>query len=366
MLRTRLGLVLLAAALLGAAAPALGAEIRLRLGHVIAAGTPIDVAARRLAELVAARTGGTVAIEVYPDAQLGAERALIEAVQLGSLDMSFTTTGAIGGFAPEFQVLDLPFLFASDAAADAFLDGEPGRRLLATLDRRGIHGVVFLENGWRNFTSSKGPLRRPEDLAGQRIRVMESPLYMGLVSMLRARPMPMAYSELPAALDSGLIDGQENPAVNVYSARMYESQAYMIRDRHTYNVFIFKVNRKRWERLPAELRAVIEGAAREVRDFQRRLNRESDDEFVRRLQAKGVQVHEPDVEDLAAWRFATFGMYDKARQVVGDAWVDLALAFRRDWEAGRYRDGAARPAPGREVQAPPQSGSGSPRPGVPP
>lgn len=337
---SRAGLVAALAAAAVCAAPGAARAAprwRLHLAYVIGAGTPIDVGARRLAELVRQRTQGEVEITVHPGGQLGGERAIIEGVQLGTIDMSFTTTGPIGAIAPEFHVLDLPFVFPTYEAAYTYLDGEPGRRLLALLDRRGLHGLVYLENGWRSFTTSKGPLRRPEDLRGQRIRVMESPVYMGLIRALSATPTPMAYSEVPSALESRVIDGQENPAVNVYSARMFESQPFMIRDQHTYNVFIFKVNGKLWRNLPERLRRVIEAAAIEVRDFQRKLNREADGEFVRRLRARGMQVHDPSPAELEAWHAATAPVYEEARRFVGGPWVGELLQFRKDWEAGRYR-----------------------------
>lgn len=332
-------LVAMAALTLAQAAPGAATEgprYRFKLAHVIAAGTPIDVAAHRFAELLRARTGGEVEVTVYPGAQLGAERAIIEGVQIGTIEMSFTTTGAIGGYAPEFQVLDLPYLFPSYEAAYTYLDGPHGQKLLSVLDRRGIHGVVYLENGWRSFTSSRNPLRRPADLKGQRIRVMESPMYMGLVSTLGAQPTPMAYSELPGALRSKVIDGQENPAVNIYSARMYESQPFMIRDRHTYNVFIFKVNGKVWKSLPERLRAIIESTAAEVRDFQRKLNRAVDDDFVRRLRDRGMTVHEPSRAELEAWKDATAPLYEEAKKIVGAGWIADAVRFRADWETGVY------------------------------
>jgi TRAP-type transport system periplasmic protein len=322
-----------------AAPPATGAPTyRFKLGFVIAAGTPIDLAARRLSELVRLRTSGEVEIAVYPGSQLGGERAIIEGVQLGVIDMSFTTTGAIGAVAPEFHVLDLPYLFPTYEAAYTYLDGENGNRLLATLDRRGLHGLVYFENGWRNFTSSRNPLRRPEDMKGQKIRVMESPLYMGIVRALKATPTPMAYSELPSALEHGVIDGQENPAVNIYSEKMYQSQSYMIRDQHTYNVFIFKVNGKLWRSLPERIRQVIETTAVEVRDYQRKLNREADDEFIRRLRGKGMQVHIPTPSELEAWHTATAPVYDEARRFIGGSWVADTLQFRKDWDAGKYAE----------------------------
>lgn len=330
----------IAAVSLFAAAPAHAAAARyhFKLALVIAAGTPIDLAANRLADLVRQRTNGEVEIKVFPASQLGGERAIIEGVQLGTIEMSFTTTGAIGGFAPEFHVLDLPFLFQSYEAAYTYLDGEQGGRLLKLLDRKGIHGVVYLENGWRNFTTSKNPIKLPGDMKGQKIRVMESPMYMGLIKTLNGSPTPMAYSELPNALLQKVIDGQENPTVNIYSARMYESQPYMIKDQHTYNVFIFKVNGKVWKALPENIRKTIETTAVEVRDFQRKLNREADGTFVKRLEGKGMKVHVPNKEEVKVWQTATAPLWEEARKIATPALVAEATQFRTDFEAGKYRD----------------------------
>ena len=321
-----------------AAAPVYAqAKYNFKLAHVITAGTPIDVAANRFADLIKERTKGEVEIKVFPASQLGAERAIIEGVQLGTIEMSFTTTGAIGGFAPEFQVLDLPFLFQNYEAAYTYLDGAQGSNLLKLLDRKGMHGVVYLENGWRNFTSSKNPIKLPGDLKGQKIRVMESPMYMGLIKTLNGSPTPMAYSELPNALLQKVIDGQENPTVNIYSAKMYESQPYMIKDQHTYNVFIFKVNGKVWKALPENIRKTIETTAVEVRDFQRKLNREADATFVKRLEGKGMKVHVPNKEEVKAWQTATAPLWEDAKKISTPALVAEAAQFRTDFEAGKYK-----------------------------
>jgi tripartite ATP-independent transporter DctP family solute receptor len=338
MFRKSLRILAAAAALLALPAAAVAApKYTFKLAHVITAGTPIDLGAKRFAELVKQRTKGEVEINVFPAAQLGAERAIIEGVQLGTIEMSFTTTGAIGGFAPEFQVLDLPYLFPSYESAYTYLDGAIGKKLLGLLDRKGMHGVVFLENGWRNFTTSKNALRRPEDLKGHKIRVMESPMYMGLIRTLNASPTPMAYSELPNALLQKVIDGQENPSVNIYSAKMFESQPYMIRDQHSYNVMILKVNGKLWKSLPDGIRAAIEASAVEARDFQRKLNREADGQFVKKLAAKGMKVYEPTKDDVAAWQAATAPLWEEAKKIAGESWVVETVAFRKDWDAGKYK-----------------------------
>lgn len=317
--------------------PAEAAKYNIKLAHVITPGTPIDVAANRFADLVKERTKGEVEIKVFPAGQLGGERAIIEGVQLGTIEMSFTTTGSIAGFAPEFQVLDLPFLFPSYEAAYTYLDGEQGGKLLALLDRKGIHGIGYLENGWRNFTSSKKAIKTPADLKGQKIRVMESPMYMGLITTLGGSPTPMAYTELPNALLQKVVDGQENPSVNIYSAKMYESQPWMTRDQHTYNVMIAKVNKKVWAGLPPEIQKVMTDTLHEVKNFQRKLNRECDAEFVAKLKAKGMQVSELSADERKAFETALQPMYDKAKTIVAGTWVADAIQFRKDWDGGKYK-----------------------------
>ncbi|MFA7404482.1 MAG: TRAP transporter substrate-binding protein DctP [Pelobacteraceae bacterium] len=329
--------VLVLAAVTMLAVPSFAAKYNFKLAHVITAGTPIDVGAKKYAELVKQRTNGEVDIKVFPAGQLGGERAIIEGVQLGTIEMSFTTTGAIAGFAPEFQVLDLPFLFPSYESAYTYLDGEQGKKLLALLDRKGIHGVVFLENGWRNFTSSKKPINSPADVKGQKIRVMESPMYMGLISTMGGSPTPMAYPELPNALLQKVIDGQENPSVNIYSAKMYESQPWMTQDQHTYNVMIMKVNKKKWNALPANIRKIMEDTAVEVSAFQRKLNRECDDDFIAKLKSKGMKVHVLTKAERTVFEKALLPMYDKGRSVAGATWVNDAVQFRKDWDAGKFK-----------------------------
>jgi tripartite ATP-independent transporter DctP family solute receptor len=309
--------------------------LRLKLAHIIGEGTPIDLGARRLAELVRARTGGEVDITVCPAAQLGDERANIHGAQFGVIDMCFASVGAMSAFAPEFQVLDLPYLFPSAPAAYTYLDGAKGRELLGLLDRNRVHGVGFLENGARSFTS-RYPLRRPEDLEGQKIRVMESPVYIAIVRALGATPVPIPYPDLPRALQQRVVDGQENPPVNVYSARMFLWQPYLVTDRHAYHAFVFLVNGEVWSRLAPEVQRVIESVFAEVQDLQRALSGSVDGTFVRMLEEKGVEVHVPTEAELHAWREATASVYDETRRYLGGAWVGDTLQFRREWDAGRF------------------------------
>jgi tripartite ATP-independent transporter DctP family solute receptor len=243
--------------------------------------------------------------------------------------------GATSAFAPEFQVLDLPYLFPSAPAAFTYLDSAKGHELLGLLERNRIHGVGFLENGARSFTSRR-PLRRPEDLKGQKIRVLESPVYMAIVRALGATPVPIPYPDLPRALQQRVVDGQENPPVNVYSARMFLWQPYMVTDRHAYHAFVFAVNGDVWSGLSGEVRRILEVAFAEVQDLQRALNGKVDPEFVRLLEDKGVEVHAPTDAEMKAWCQATASVYGETRNYLGGSRVDEILRFRREWDAGRY------------------------------
>lgn len=248
--------------------------------------------------------------------------------------MCFASVGATSAFAPEFQVLDLPYLFPSATAAYTYLDGAKGQELLGLLERNRVHGVGFLENGARSFTS-RLPLRGPEDLKGQKIRVMESPVFIAIVRALGATPMPIPYPELPRALQQRVVDGQENPPVNVYSARLFLWQPYMVTDRHAFHAFVFAVNGDVWSGLSGEVKRIIEAAFAEVQDFQRALSGRVDPEFVRLLEEKGVEVHEPTEAEKRAWCQATASVYDETRNYLGGSWVAEILQFRRDWDAGK-------------------------------
>jgi tripartite ATP-independent transporter DctP family solute receptor len=308
---------------------------RLKLAHAKAAGTPIDLAATRLATIVSARTHGTVDITVCPAAQLGDEHAVMQGVQLGTIDLCFASAGATTAFASEFQVIDLPYLFPSAEAAYTYLDGEHGKKLLGLCSGRRMHGIGFLENGWRSFTSTRR-LRRPEDLRGLKIRVMESPVYMAIVRALGATPVPIAYPDLPKALQQRTVDGQENPPVNIYSSRMFLWQPYMVIDQHAYHVVIVAANGELWDRLSNDARRAVELAFEEVQAFQRKLSGSVDREFVRLLEAKGMDVYVPTAVELKAWHKATARVYADTRSYLGGSWVTDALQFRRQWDAGDH------------------------------
>ena len=202
-------------------------QVVLKLGHAVAPEHPYHLGAVRYSELVAQRTKNKVKIDVYPSTQLGNERDMVEGLQLGTIDLVVTSTGPLGGFVPRIFVVDLPFLFRDREHAYKVLDGSIGRELLDAFSAKGIRGLAFWENGFRQMTNSVRPIEKPEDLKGIKIRTMENKVHLSAFRAFGASPTPMAWSEVYTALQQKTIDAQENPIAIIYFQKIYEVQKYL-------------------------------------------------------------------------------------------------------------------------------------------
>ena len=208
---TLLTLVLVLGLAVFCAGPAL-AKTTLKLATVTPTKHAYNDGAREFARLVKEGTNGEVVIKVYPGGQLGkGERELVEGMQMGIIDIAVTSTGPLSNFSPDMGVVDLPFLFLSNEHVDKVLDGPVGRKLLDGLEKANLKGLAFMENGFRNFTNSARPLEKPEDLKGLKFRTMENPVHLASVRSLGAQAVPMSWGEVYTSLQTGVIDGQENP-----------------------------------------------------------------------------------------------------------------------------------------------------------
>lgn len=205
-------------------------------GHSLAADHPFELAMQELAKRVEERTDGRVVIETFPLSQLGAERELIEGLMLGSVDMMVSTSGPLINFVSDFGVLDLPFLFNNREAAVQILEGEIGDDLFAQLREEGIVGLSWGENGFRHITNSIQPIETPDDLKGLSLRVQENKVFIDAFKQLGANASPMAWTEALTALQSGVVDGQENPILVIDSYKLYDSgQTHMTISGHAYS-----------------------------------------------------------------------------------------------------------------------------------
>ncbi|KAF0282696.1 TRAP transporter substrate-binding protein [Spiribacter roseus] len=290
--------------------------IELRLAHVVNEQDGFHIAAEKFKALVEERTDGAVSVEIFPNAQLGDERTLLESMQIGTVDMGVITNGPVANFVEEIAVFELPFLFPSREAAYQVLDGPVGQDLLDELERVNLKGLAYAERGFRNLTNSRGPVTEPSDLDGLKLRVMENPVYVDTFRELGANAVPMAWTEALTAMQQGTIDGQENPVNVIHSFELNETQTHMTLSRHTYAPAIFVMGMPVWSELPEPVQSVIEAAAQGAAEYERQVNEEMEAEQLAELKASGMEVVEDP--DLEAFRAAVDPVYDEYSDRFGE------------------------------------------------
>ncbi|WP_374666309.1 TRAP transporter substrate-binding protein [Ramlibacter sp.] len=303
---TRTLLALAAATVLPLAAQA--QTVKLTLGHGAAPGNPRHEASVKFAEVLKAKTAGRIEVQVAPSAQLGDDAAMVTALRTGALDMSANSQGAVANAVPEYAAYGMPFMFASPAAAFKVLDGPLGKELA---DRSADKGMVLLgtwDNGIRHMTNSKRPITKVEDMKGLKMRVPPDATLVDIMKSLGAESQQIKFAELYVALQQGVVDGQENPLVNIHASKLYEVQKHLALTSHQFQMTPLLMSKRTWDKLSEADRKAVQEAAAEATALQRRLSQEADDKLLADLKAKGVQVTTPD---RAAFEKATADVDDK-------------------------------------------------------
>ncbi len=291
-------------------------EMEIRLAHVVNEEDSFHIAAERFQELVEERSDGAVSVSLYPNAELGDERELLESMQVGTVDMGVITNGPVANFVDEFAVFELPFLFPDSESAHEVLDGPIGQEVMDKLADVNLRGLAYAERGFRNVTNSVGPIESPEDLDGLTLRVMENPVYVDTFNALGADATPMAWTEALTAMQQGTIDGQENPVNVIHSFELYETQDYMTLSRHTYAPAIFVMGEPTWQQIPDNAREALIEAAHEASAHARQMNAEMEADQLADLRDVGMEiVEEPDLE---AFRAAVEPVYDDYGEQFGE------------------------------------------------
>lgn len=291
-------------------------KVALKLGHAVSDQHPYHMGAERFKEIVEKETGGEVEVSLFPNNQLGTgERDLLEGLQLGVVDVYVGSTGPMGGFEKKFMLFDFPFLFKDKAQAYEVLDGEIGTYVMGLLDKIGIKGLAWYENGFRHFTNSKRPVNTPDDVKGLKLRTMENKIHMALWRAMGADPTPMAWGEVFTALQQGTVDGQENPVPIIYVQKIYEVQKHLALTGHVFSPAMIAIAKAKFDALPEAHRAVILKAARESALYQREQITRMEEEQVAKLKELGMEVTAPNV---APFREATKPVYDQFRGELGD------------------------------------------------
>jgi tripartite ATP-independent transporter DctP family solute receptor len=268
-----------------------------------------------LGERLAEKSGGKLRVEVYSGGQLGSERECLELVQLGGLAMTKVSASVLEGFAPEFKVFGLPYLFRNDAHRDAVLNGPIGREILAAPESKFMRGLCYYDSGSRSFYT-KRPIRTPDDLKGLKIRVQESPMAFALIRALGASATPIAFGELYTALQQGVVDGAENNPPSFHLARHYEVCKFYALDEHTSVPDVVLVSTHFWRSLSAQQQTWLQEAADESAVYQRSLWAKSTAESLAAIAEAGVEIIRPDK---AAFAARSAALHEKAREdsVVG-------------------------------------------------
>ncbi len=287
---SRIALSIVAAAL--AVLPALPATAQqtLKMNISLAQNSSYGVAIDTFAREVEKRTNGRYKVQNFYAGALGAERESIEGVQLGTLDLTLTSTGPVPNFVPEIAILDIPFLFRDYQHARGVLDGPIGQEMLVKFEPKGIHALAWGENGFRHMTNNKRPVNAPDDLKGLKMRTMENPIHIQAYKQFGILPTPMAFTEVFTALQQGTVDGQENPLSVITAAKLDQVQKYMTLTGHVYSPAVILMNKGKWDALsPADKQAFNEAAKEAVKANRARID-EDEKRAVGDLRAKGMSV----------------------------------------------------------------------------
>ena len=299
-------------------------EIKARLGTSLPESHPQTIGARKFAELAEKKSNGRIRISVYPGAQLGSDQQMQNALRGGTQEFTVPSTATLANLVKEFGVIGLPFSFASEKQADAVLDGPFGQGLLARLPEKGLVGLAFWENGFRNFTNSKRPITRADDLAGLKVRTMQNTLYIDLFNGLGANAVPMPVNELFTALETRAVDAQENPFTVVHAQKFHDVQKYLSTTGHAYDALVLTASRKFWDGLKAEDRALLQAAAAEATLFQRQTSRELNARLRAELAKLGMEINDVPQAERQAMRNKLGPVIAKHQEAVGE---ETAKAF---------------------------------------
>ena len=283
----------------------------IRFGYGLSESSNQGRAVKFFAEEVSKRSGGKLKVKGFGDSSLGSDMQMQNTLIGGAQEMMVGSTATLVGVVKDFGVYDLPFLFNNEKEADAVLDGPFGEKLMKSLSDKGLVGLVYWENGFRNLTNSKRPITKVEDMGGIKLRVMQNPVYIDMFNRFGANAVPLAFSELFTAMETGTVDGQENPVTTIQSSKFYEVQKYLTISRHVYSPWIVLASKRWYDGLSADEKKILNEAAVASRDFERKDSREASAQSIAYLKEKGMQINELSPTELDRMREMVKPAFDK-------------------------------------------------------
>jgi C4-dicarboxylate-binding protein DctP len=315
----RLGVALAASVLLALAGAATAqGPIIIKFSHVVALDTPKGKGAEKFKQLAEERTKGRVKVEVYPNSTLYKDGEEIDALQLGSVQMLAPSVAKFGPMGVrEFEVFDLPYIFDDFGELHKVTEGAVGKLLFQKLDSKGIVGLAYWDNGFKDFSANK-PLKLPGDVRGLKMRIQSSKVLDAEIRALGGIPQVMAFSEVYQALQTGVVDGTENPPSNFYTQKMNEVQKYLTLSDHGVIEYAVIANKKFWDGLPADIRTILEGAMKDATKYANDIAKEENDKALAAVKATGkteILTLSPDAK--ATWKKALLPVHREMESRVG-------------------------------------------------
>ena len=320
-------------AVLSASFSALAQDIKprlIRFGYGLNEASNQGRAAKVFADAVAKASGGKMKVRAIGAAALGPDTQMQQALIGGAQEMMVGSTATLVGITKEMALWDTPFLISNTKEADALLDGPVGDKIKDKLQEKGLVGLVYWENGFRNLTNSKRPVTKVEDMDGIKLRVMQNNVFLDSFKTLGANAIPMAFSELFGALETKTVDGQENPYNTILSSKFYEVQKYLTVTNHVYSPWIVLVSKKWWDPLSQTEQKILTDAAKTSRDFERKDTREEASKAMAELKSKGMLVNELSALEAERMRAKLTGVYaDISKEVGPDLWNETQKELAR-------------------------------------
>ncbi|HMN77820.1 MAG TPA: TRAP transporter substrate-binding protein [Burkholderiaceae bacterium] len=311
--------ILAAAALLVISQVATAADpIVIKFSHVVATDTPKGKASEFFAKRAAELTGGKVKVEVYPNSTLYKDKEEMEALQIGAVQMlapSLAKFGPLG--VREFELFDLPFIFDNYVELHKVTTGPVGKMLFTKLETKGIKGLAYWDNGFKVMSANR-PLKMPEDYKGLKMRIQSSKVLEAQMRAVGAIPQVMAFSEVYQALQTGVVDGTENPPSNLYTQKMYEVQKNISITDHGYLGYAVITNKKFWDGLPADVRGQLEKAMEEATTYANKIAKEENDDSMAKVKASGKSdVYTPTAQERLALKKAMIKVHKEMESRIG-------------------------------------------------
>lgn len=300
--------------------------IIIKFSHVVATDTPKGKGAEKFKELAEKYTGGKVKVEVYPNSTLYKDKEELEALQLGSVQMLAPSNSKFGPLGiREFEVFDLPYILPDLKTLRKVTEGPLGTKLLKLLDAKGITGLAYWDNGFKQMSANK-KLITPADYQGVKFRIQSSRVIQAQFKALGSLPQVMAFSEVYQALQTGVVDGQENTWSNIYTQKMHEVQKYITETNHGYIGYVVIVNKKFWDDLPADIRDPLSKAMKEATEFSNAQSQKENDDALAEIKKSGKsEIIKLTAEQDEAMRKAMEPIYKEAAGRIGQPLIDEFL-----------------------------------------